>query len=171
MAKTRFTRAITLVELLVAAAAIVLLLSVVLPGLAAGGRESRTARCLSNLREIGRASLFYATDDEFENIVPLGTVYVRDWPSNEHFPGEWGWRTAEPFSFGGRTAVTPFPVGSEQVTSLMSLEEGGEYEWQPRRRPLNGCIAGGPDPDAQAMEVYHCPFDAGYPTPGAAVFK
>ena len=163
MARACSNRGLTLVEVLVVAGVGVLLSAVVLPGLAAGNRESRTARCLSNLREIGRASLFYATDDDYENIVPLGMVHVRDWPTNEHFPGEWGWRTAEPFSFGGRAAIAPFPVASEQVRALMSPEEGGKYAWQPERRPLNRYIAGGPDPDPQAMEVYHCPFDTGYP--------
>ena len=52
----------TLIELLVVVAIIALLVSVLLPALAAAREQARGAYCLSNLRQLGMASSYYVGD-------------------------------------------------------------------------------------------------------------
>src|SRR5262249_55129108 len=60
----RRVRGFTLVELLVSIAIIVILIAVLAPALPAARRAGQLARCMSNMRQIGTASLMYNTDNE-----------------------------------------------------------------------------------------------------------
>ena len=52
----------TLIELLVVVAIIALLVSVLLPALAAAREQSRGLKCLSNLRQLGTCAMYYTMD-------------------------------------------------------------------------------------------------------------
>jgi prepilin-type processing-associated H-X9-DG protein len=54
-----------LIELLVVIAIIALLLAILLPSLSAAREQARTARCMSNLKQIGVAMHAYAADYEY----------------------------------------------------------------------------------------------------------
>ena len=158
-------RAFTLVELLVVIAIIALLISILLPSLTEAREQGKKAVCLANLRSIAQASQSYATEDEREQIIPLGIPHVRSWPSSR-IPGEWGWRTCEPYSFGGRSATKPFPIGGTAVKDLMDMTEEpeGKAAWQAFKRPLNRYIYGDVDlADMKDLKMFCCPSDAGYP--------
>ena len=77
-------RAFTLVELLVVIAIIALLISILLPSLAAAREQAKKAKCLANLRDLQAAGFAYAGEDQHENLIPVhenvmvneGTSYI-----------------------------------------------------------------------------------------------
>lgn len=66
--QTETSRAFTLIELLVVIAIIAILAALLLPALSAAKNQSKTLRCLSNLRQLGIAATTYASD--FDDWVP-----------------------------------------------------------------------------------------------------
>lgn len=167
---TSFT-GFTLVELLVVVAIIALLLSILLPSLARAREQSKRAKCLANLKDIGNASVIYATDDEGDILVPgprkkgypaTGSLWF--WGA-QHFGGKGGDRslvltTAWQHAW---TAFERFGPGDRPLNRIMFKNPTWEswYEASYADRPYT---ANDPRLDDQArldMDTFRCPSDTG----------
>lgn len=156
-------RGVTGAEVLVALAAVALLITCGMAAMTKARQYDSKTLCLANMREIGRASWFYANEDEREQIIPLAGVHVLDWHGAGFLNTAWGWRTGEPCAYGGRTPVKDFPMETGVSKVMRAQSEGGTGFWEAYRRPLNAYIDGGRDQADAALEVFHCPADGGYP--------
>ena len=78
--KTTFSIAFTLVELLVVISIIGLLAGLAVPAVNGGLKSARAGACLSNLHQIGVATMAYAADNSF-NLPNSGSNDVPEWPT------------------------------------------------------------------------------------------
>jgi prepilin-type N-terminal cleavage/methylation domain-containing protein len=85
-------RGFTLVELLVVIGIIALLMSILLPAIGKAREQATRIGCASNLRQIGLAYQFYAS--EFKDAVPIGCR------NNVSKTGAWIWGSDRPFALG-----------------------------------------------------------------------
>ena len=81
---SRSGRGFTLIELLVVIAIIAILAGLLLPALARAKEKGKRIACLSNEKQMGMGSQFYAEDDEIKSLV--GTVNYGDDDLNWLFP-------------------------------------------------------------------------------------
>nr|QDY92648.1 hypothetical protein fos2004AM_00017 [uncultured Planctomycetota bacterium] len=98
-------RGFTLVELLVTVAIIAVLASVLLPALSTARQTAKQLRCASNLREIGRAIMFYV--DAYNGALPTAEAA-------HYAEGSANWW--EHKAFLATLALEPFPCGPSVLT-------------------------------------------------------
>ncbi len=134
-------RGITFVELLLVLAIYALLMSILLPGVAALRSRGMTAKCLANLHEIGRCTALYTHAQQGSKLIPWYQVPPHQGYSPTLFT---------PWVFGGFKAPKPDPASSQYTV---------DAEIYPAEvRPLNKFA------DRQArgnaiIDLYVCPAD------------
>jgi prepilin-type N-terminal cleavage/methylation domain-containing protein len=147
-------RGFTLIELLVVIAIMSLLMAILVPSLSQAREQGKRAYCLANLHSIAAAAVSYAGEDNKELIIPIHQMMVTPMPASDF----WLWRTANWFSFGGRSAPQPFMTDN----GPRSLDDNSP--WAARTRPLNRYIYQDiQEADAHALKLFQCPSDRGYP--------
>lgn len=116
MISSRARPAFTLIELLIVIAIIALLISILVPALAAAREEGRRAVCVSNMRSIGVAVNQYLGNDSQDNL-PCTYVYAIQpgtplrysyWPGDDEFPATGRFVTS--YTWGGTISSHPFPA-------------------------------------------------------------
>ena len=170
-------RAFTLVELLVVIAILALLISILLPSLARAREQAKKMKCLANLKDIGGASVSYASSDSSEILVPM--PQKKTMQAGGFF---WFWGNELVGGKGGNPRLQSRAPDDQYPYAWTALKQFG-----PGDRPLNGMLfrnntwmswreaeqAGVPydspqDPrlDEHArldMPVFRCPSDLGLP--------
>lgn len=160
----------TLVESVAVAAALVVLVTCLVPAAAQAGRDSKASRCLSHLRQIGLANTVYASEDLGDSALPVHEQQFQQDRLNPRWPTlhEWGGKSGK-----GRPGAVPAPDGSpDVVTSRYGTLAG----FGPATRPLNPILfaqtfADYSDPSQTAGQLadteldlgtVRCPTDSGY---------
>src|SRR6476620_4419859 len=81
-------RGFTLIELLVVIAIIAILAAILFPVFAQAREKARSTACLSNMKQMGMASVMYADDNN--ETLPTWSAYYADYystqPSSEKYP-------------------------------------------------------------------------------------
>lgn len=145
--------AFTLVELLVVIGIIALLVAILLPTLNQARRAAENAACLSNLRQIGQATIMYKTET---GRIPFFFT-LRNYPWQPVAPtanGNTVWWTA--FGFGGKTTHDTISIGYMEDSS----KPLDKYLWANLTpEPWTGTKTRAAD--RKDRNVFRCPADKG----------
>ncbi|HVP09947.1 MAG TPA: prepilin-type N-terminal cleavage/methylation domain-containing protein [Phycisphaerae bacterium] len=134
--------AFTLIELLVVVAIIALLVSVLLPALAAARAQGTKAKCMANLHAIAQGFNAYSVDDVSGYTAPV------------HQAAETYWYGEGEYEYGGRTGIGVYgPGGWGDATATEDFRDVN--------RPLNKFLFG--DAASTKWEMFQCPTDTGIP--------
>jgi len=147
--KNTTCRAFTLIELLVVIAIIAVLISILLPALAAARRSGRDAACLSNQRQIGVAWTAYVND---YRVFPWGST-----KNPVNFDPSFTWGGVHWFGF----ADDGTPIGPDGQPAVDGSLQAS--------RPVNEYL-GVPDTMPALSRIFRCPNDEGVIIPAAADF-
>lgn len=156
--------AITLMEVSVSTAAIVLCVALLGTSMKELRRESKDIRCLNNLGQIGAASMAFATQHQQEFAIPV-----------HYLTGQTGSNLVRPESlaWGGRSGQGE-PIGP---ASIVNSRFGTRFGRGPSTRPLNNILYKGfpdfilsPGSDDNnwhsdtklPLDIYACPSDYGF---------
>ncbi|MFO0839317.1 MAG: type II secretion system protein [Phycisphaerae bacterium] len=126
--------AFTLIELLVVVAVIALLISILLPSLAAARERAKVARCLAQLKNLMTATQTYFVEnrDTFPFIVA---------------------------NTGGGLGVCTWSYGGKSTDDYWRTNSGGLFYFQAHQKPLNRYIQGADVGANDPVPVMQCPSD------------
>jgi prepilin-type N-terminal cleavage/methylation domain-containing protein/prepilin-type processing-associated H-X9-DG protein len=135
-AQARLTSAFTLIELLVVIAIIAILAAILFPVFAQAREKARQTSCLSNLKQLGTATMMYVQDydEQFMEIYSKLNNGATDWPTMDvNKPG-----TSEPAGWytGPKLGLTP-PNWAYNLqpyiknTNVMACPSAARTTWKP----------------------------------------
>ncbi len=136
MTQIRYTKAFTLVELLVVIAIIAILMAILMPALSAAKKQAYGSVCLGNQKGLILAYVAYTIDND-DKIPSANTFYPTAW--NPPPPDEIPWARAPMTSSG-----TYHPAATDDV---------------PIEERFNGIRKGSLYPYTKEVKLYHCPGD------------
>ncbi|MGI5818218.1 MAG: prepilin-type N-terminal cleavage/methylation domain-containing protein [Armatimonadota bacterium] len=139
---TRRPRGFTLIELLVVIAIIAILAAILFPVFARAREKARQSSCLSNVRQLGLATLMYAGDHD--EVLPVAIGGLPDWSQF--------WSTVEllqPYVRNTQISVCPSdPVGAVNFTSFTGL---GRYSYVWNRAAFAYMVPGMPSGTVRSL--------------------
>jgi len=147
---TAFRSGFTLIELLVVISIISLLMSILLPAMSSARNEGRKTKCISNLREITKATFMYFDDQEDRKLLPWYQLP----PHKKTATSEYSVGLRTPWVFGGFKAPNPPPT-TESAPPDSSV-------YPARVRPLNKFVDRTAQGDDDIIKLYICPSDRSY---------
>ncbi|WP_428939728.1 type II secretion system protein [Fontivita pretiosa] len=159
----RRNRAFTLVELLVVIGIIALLIAVLLPALQKAKRTANTAKCLSNLRQLGQAFQMYLSDYKGVIVFPVEI-------DKRYKPEKVFWHQRLSIYLNRKDARTDNFNASETSSVLRSCPEWEPIDNESNNKPDSDKIGYGMSrrlrtPDTRAR--YHVPYNPSRGAPGS----
>jgi prepilin-type N-terminal cleavage/methylation domain-containing protein len=133
-------QAFTLIELLVVVAIIALLISILLPKLARAKEQSRTVKCLSNLKQVGIAmqSYFLDTNDWFPWEKNNSYHYLHGFYYGGH-PGRRGWWGYDDVNYRDTPGGRPFNRYIYPKMPMYDVPSGAVLYEAVRQMPVYSC--------------------------------